>query len=223
MRPWVCDRLAYVLECVRAGVAVRYDELRGASPDLERQFLHFVWSDWTEFEGQCLAQTPITSADIIAVVEELLRGPVAYAKVGAMFACYNLGIVVQNIEVFRSGATDRDARVRDASAYGLGCSTDESDELRLWGLLEDEDGDVCLSAAYSLRDMRRPISEERYRRALRHLRHHSTLFLAERAVRDPRLLEWTRVTLARKWKGMKAVGWDKWFQEYPALLGFVEK
>lgn len=90
----------------------------------------------------------------------LLHHPASAIRAGAMRGIANMAdsepvMIEPYLESFRRGAMDLDPECRDAAAFGLQFSEHQEDEARLWELLDDDNDAVAVSAAYSLRAMRR--------------------------------------------------------------------
>lgn len=216
---WARGAAAYLVTRGRNGAPIEWSRLE-QSDARKRALFHYLWSEWSEDAVVRLKNGDLLADECAYIVRVLLAAPHIEVKAGAMFACYNLGLVLPNIAVFRRAARSDSELLRDAAAYGLGLSSSAEDEHLLWGLFGENSSEIRLSAALSLRDMPRDIDERRYRMSLKHMRSDASLIVAERALHDTRLLPWTRELLKRKWGAIQAIGWAAWFSDLPVRFGF---
>jgi hypothetical protein len=153
----------------------------------------------------------------------LARSDVPYLKAGALFGLESADGALESLDEFRKCATDPDWRVRQAAAFGFRASPNVRDERILWSLVEDKRLRVRETAAEALTAMPRPISEVRFRAALREMRGRPALVLAERARADRRLFSYTRRVLRQRWPELRRRRWTQGsFDHYPEVFGFSE-
>jgi hypothetical protein len=153
----------------------------------------------------------------------LARSDVPYLKAGALFGLESADGALESLDEFRKCAPDPDWRVRRAAAFGFRASPYVRDERILWSLFEDTRLLVRETAAEALTAMPRPISEVRFRAALREMRGRPALVLAERARTDRRLFSYTRSMLRQRWPELRRKRWTQGsFDRYPEAFGFSE-
>ncbi len=161
------------------------------------------------------------AATASAILPRLVYDEVPEIRAGALYGIIYLKEVTRSISAFRAAAVDRQDVVRDAGAWGLGQSPYLRDENLLWRILhEDPVFEVQFSAAYSLRDMPRPVNLRKFKRALEtHEVAKMKLILGDRALKDARVRDIVIEVLTRA-EGYTAEllheGWE--FERLRALV-----